>query len=429
MQTPADQDVIAMVDCNNFYVSCERVFNPSLEGRPVVVLSNNDGCVISRSNEAKALGIRMAEPVFKRKAFFEAQGVQIRSSNYALYGDLSARVMQVLARFSPDVECYSIDEAFLRFRAWSPRRLKATAREIRRTVFQWTGIPVCVGLARTKTLAKIANRLAKKTPASGGVWWLDDPSDVRLRLSRIEVGDIWGIGRRYARFLNGQGITSALQLSRRPRDWVRRNLTVSGLHTVMELNGVACIPFGESPPPARTLVCSRSFGKRVSDLRGLEEALSTRVQEAAAKLRRRHLVAGVVRVFIETSPFHPEAAYANSGSLPLEVPTADTPALHKAALRILRGIYRPGFAYKKAGVMFLDLQPEGCRQLSFGDFSRPAARPRKALMQVMDRMNAVYGRGTLTFAASGFGAKPWHLRQEHRSRRYTTRWAELPVAH
>jgi DNA polymerase V len=428
MPVNRSRDFMAMVDCNNFYVSCERVFDPSLEGRPVVVLSNNDGCVISRSNEAKALGIRMGEPVFKRKEFFAQQGVRILSSNYALYGDLSARVMQVLARFSPEVEAYSIDEAFLQFHSLSSRQLRSTARTIHRTVRQWTGIPVCVGLARTKTLAKIANHLAKKAPAAGGVWMLDEAADIESRLDRLAVDEVWGIGRRTTKFLNSRGITTALQLSRQPLDWVRRRLTVTGLHTVMELKQMSCIPFEEAPPPAKSLVCSRSFGRRVTDLNGLEESLSTRVQEAAAKLRSRRLVAGAMQVFIETSRFGPGAFYANSGTCTLEVPTSDTVTLHAAALRLLRGLFLPGVAYKKTGVMCLDLQPEGARQLTFGDVV-PAARPRKALMQVMDRMNATYGRGTLSLAAAGLGAKSWHMRQEHHSPRYTTRWADLPVAH
>jgi len=229
------RDFFAMVDCNNFYVSCERVFQPVLEGKPVVVLSNNDGCVIARSNEAKALGIAMGEPAFKRKAFFEGNGVRIFSSNYALYGDMSARVMQVLAGFSPEVEIYSIDESFLLFRAMSSARLIQIADDIRQTVLKWTGIPVCVGIARTKTLAKVANKLAKKTPASNGVWLLNEAQDIERQLAKIDVGDVWGIGRRYSRFLKASGINTADKLEQAPRDWVKKNLTIAGLHTVLEL--------------------------------------------------------------------------------------------------------------------------------------------------------------------------------------------------
>ena len=287
MDSAAGRAFYAMVDCNNFYVSCERVFDATLEGRPVVVLSNNDGCVISRSNEAKALGIEMGDPMFRRKEFFARQNVRILSSNYALYGDMSARVMQVLSRFSPEVERYSIDEAFLRIPALARDELRTVAETIRRTVLRWTGMPVCVGAARTKTLSKIANRLAKKDPGGGGVWLLDDPGDIEARLAQTEVGDVWGIGLRHARFLHGCGIGTALQLARQPRDWVRRHLALPGLRTAMELGGEPCIPFEENPPPARSLLCSRSFGERVSDLGSLEEALSTHVQQAAEKLQER----------------------------------------------------------------------------------------------------------------------------------------------
>ncbi len=428
MDSASSRAFYAMVDCNNFYVSCERVFDATLAGRPVVVLSNNDGCVIARSNEAKALEIAIGDPVFKRKDFFARQGVRILSSNYALYGDMSARVMQVLSHFSPDVERYSIDEAFLLFPALARDELRAVAEKIRRTVLQWTGIPVCVGVARTKTLAKIANRLAKKTPGSGGIWLLDDPVDIEARLAQIVVDDVWGIGRRYAKFLHDRGIDTALQLARQPHDWVRRQLTIGGLHTVMELGGEPCIPFEENPPPARSLLCSRSFGERVSDLGSLEEALSTHVQRAAEKLRKKGLLAGAVQAFLETSRFRPEEEYfAHSGCQALAAPTAYTPDLHAAALRILRVIYRPGHAYQRIGVLLLDLVPEGARQLTFWDLAQEQPA-RKALMQALDKVNATYGRGTLVLAAAGLGAKSWHMRQERRSNRYTTRWAELPVA-
>lgn len=417
----------AMVDCNNFYVSCERVFDSSLENRPVVVLSNNDGCVIARSNEAKALGIKTGDPLFKHKAFFARHGVRIFSSNYALYGDMSARVMQVLARFSSAMERYSIDEAFLQVPERPPDALRALAAAIRRTVLRWTGIPVCVGLARTKTLAKIANRLAKKTPGSGGFRLLDDPADIEARLARIPVGDVWGIGSGHARFLQAHGIVTAGQLAHQPCDWVRRHLTVCGLRTVRELRGEPCIAFEENPPPARSLMCSRSFGTRTADLGSLEEALSTHVQQAAVKLRRKKLRAGAVQVFWETSRFRPGEYCANSGCEALAVPTACTFDLHAAALRILRAIHRPGHACQRIGVLLLDLAPESFRQLTFGDLA-PERHSRTTLMRVLDRVNAVHGRGTLVLAAAGLGAKPWHMRQERLSRRYTTRWSELPVA-
>ena len=349
------RDFYLMVDCNNFYASCERVFNPSLAGKPVVVLSNNDGCVIARSNEAKALGIAMGEPAYKREEFFTRSGVHVFSSNYALYGDMSARVMRILAGFSAETEVYSIDECFLLLRGLDTPSLLRTAHEIRRTVRQWTGIPVCVGIARTKTLAKIANRLAKKD--GDGVRVLENEYDIERVLGGLETGDIWGIGRRSARRLGDCGVHSALDLKGRDDDWVRRHLTVTGLRTVLELRQIPCIALEDAPPPARSLVCSRSFGTRIESLASLEEAVSAYVQRAGEKLRRKGLVAGAVQVFLETNRFQPGPQYAGSRCRALPAPTADTLALHGPALEILRGIHKPGYRYQKAGVILLDLSP------------------------------------------------------------------------
>jgi DNA polymerase V len=420
------RDFYLMVDCNNFYASCERVFNPSLEGKPVVVLSNNDGCVIARSNEAKALGIAMGEPAYKREGFFAKNGVHVFSSNYALYGDMSARVMRILAGFAAETEVYSIDECFLLLRGLSTASLSHTAREIRRTVRQWTGIPVCVGIARTKTLAKIANRLAKKD--GDGVRVLEDEYDIERVLGGLETGDIWGIGRRSARRLGDCGVHTALDLKGRDDDWVRRHLTVTGLRTVLELRQIPCIALEDAPPPARSLVCSRSFGTRIESLASLEEAVSAYVQRAGEKLRRKGLVAGAVQVFLETNRFQPGPQYAGSRCRALPAPTADTLDLHGPALEILRDIHKPGYRYQKAGVILLDLSPASGRQLSFLEPCGEEKAKRDALMRVMDRINTVHGRGALTLAASGLGKKEWHMRQERRSPSYTTSWNELPVA-
>ncbi len=420
------RDFYLMVDCNNFYASCERVFDPSLEGKPVVVLSNNDGCVIARSNEAKALGVVMGEPAYKREAFFRQSGVHVFSSNYALYGDMSARVMRILAGFSAETEVYSIDECFLLLRNLSAASLLHTAQEIRRTVRQWTGIPVCVGLARTKTLAKIANRLAKKD--GDGVRLLEDEEDIDRVLGGLETGDIWGIGRKSARRLCDCGVRTALELKRQDDDWVRRHLTVTGLRTVLELRQIPCIALEDAPPPARSLVCSRSFGSRIESLASLEEAVSAYVQRAGEKLRRKGLVAGAVQVFLETNRFQPEPQYAGSRCRALPAPTASTLDLHGPALEILRDIHKPGYRYQKAGVILLDLSPATGRQLSFLEPHGEEKAKRDALMRVMDRINTAHGRGTLTLAASGLGKKEWHMRQERRSPCYTTSWTELPVA-
>jgi DNA polymerase V len=420
-------DFYLMVDCNNFYASCERVFDPRLEGRPVVVLSNNDGCVIARSNEAKALGIAMGEPAYKREGFFTRNGVHVFSSNYALYGDMSARVMRILAGFAAKTEVYSIDECFLLLRGLSIASLMQTAREIRHTVRQWTGIPVCVGIARTKTLAKVANRLAKKE-SGDGVRLLEDDKDIDSVLQNLQTGDVWGIGRRIARYLSACGVHTALDLKGRDDDWVRRHLTVTGLRTVLELRQIPCIALEDAPPPARSLVCSRSFGTRIESLASLEEAVVAYVQRAGEKLRRKGLVAGAIQVFLETNRFQPGPQYAGSRCRALPAPTASTLDLHGPALEILRDIHKPGYKYQKAGVILLDLCPASGRQLSFLEPRAEEKKRRDSLMRVMDRINTVYGRGALTLAASGLGKKEWHMRQERRSPRYTTSWTELPIA-
>jgi len=427
MLRPASSPWVAMVDCNNFYVSCERAFNPALEGTPVVVLSNNDGCVIARSEEAKALGIAMGEPEFKRRPFFAGHGVRVFSSNYALYGDMSARVHEILCGFSSEVERYSIDECFLLLRHRDRDALLALAAEIRRTILRWTGIPVCVGLAWTRTLAKVANRLAKKRPDSGGVWMLDDPASTRRELAGLDVGDVWGIGWRSAAKLHRLGVHTALDLTQRTRDWVREKLTVCGLRTVMELQGIPAILM-EDAPPAASITCSRSFGTRIEDRASLEEAVSAYVQRAAVKLRSRGLLAGAVQVFLQTARHAPGPQYSGSGCLPLPLPSDYTPALLDKAATILRDVYRPGYRYQKAGVLLLDLTPRGMRQLTFAECDREQLSAReKGLMAALDAVNARYGRDSLRFAGSGVGPKSWHMRQRHLSRRFTTSWDELPV--
>jgi DNA polymerase V len=295
-------------------------------------------------------------------------------------------------------------------------------------VRRWTGIPVCVGLARTKTLAKVANRLAKRNPDCGGVRLLDDPADVEAQLARFDVGDVWGVGRRNAARLRAMGVDTALKLARLPRELTRRTLTVTGLHTVLELGRIPCISFEAAPPPAKSLVSSRSFGTRVRDLPSLEEAVSFHAQRVAEKLRSRRLVAGAVQVFIQTNPHQPDPQHSGSGCLALDAPTAHTPDIHARALRILRSVYRPGFLYQKVGILALDLTPEGRRQLCLDEPDGETRRAREALMRVLDGVNAAYGRGTLRLAASGLGKRPWHMRQAYRSPRFTTSWDELPVA-
>lgn len=427
MKKPIHHDFYAMVDGNNFYVSCERVFDPSLEGQPVVVLSNNDGCIIARSNEAKALGITMAAPTFKYQKLFATHKVQVFSSNYALYGDMSARVMAVLNGFSPQMERYSIDEAFLGFAAGINRdELLALGQKIKQRVATWTGIPVSVGLARTKTLAKIANELAKKMPGSNGVWLLDDSQDIKNHLATMDVGQVWGIGRRYACFLKAAGINSALDLQEASLPWVQKHLTITGARTVLELRQTPCIPLKVQPAPAKSLVCSRSLGTKTSDLEILRAALSCYAQRVTEKLRSRKLLASAVHVFVKTNGYQPRSKYFGHATLPLLLATDYTPLIHEKALCILDQIYRPGYQYQKIGVVLLGLVTQAQHQLSF---FQPVelGKKRRSLMAVVDAVNTKYGRGTLSLALGKSRPKVWSMRQRKKSKRYTTNWDELPV--
>ncbi len=423
--------VFALADCNNFYVSCERVFDPTLWNAPVVVLSNNDGCVIARSNEAKTLGIAMGEPAFKRESFFKRNNVRVFSSNYALYGDMSNRVMRTLARFTPEMEIYSIDEAFLDFTAMPCADLESYVRGMRRTVGQWTGIPISVGFAPTKTLAKIANRFAKKHPDTGGVFDLAtrmaDKRFVDSVLDQVEVGDVWGVGRRYTRMLARHGVFTARQL-RDLDDWfVQKKMTVAGLHTVLELRGTPCVPMEHEPPAKKAIVSSRSFGRPVSNAEEMREAVAAYVSRALEKLRGQKGVAGHITVFLMTNPHKPGPQYANSFTARMPVPNASTPEWIILAHRCLERIYKPGYSYKKAGVMLTDIEREDTRQLSL--LANPKSEERgRELMRMLDRVNAKWGRGTLQYAAAGLG-RPWTMRQLRKSPRFTTSWQEIPVVH
>jgi len=420
--------VFALVDCNNFYASCERVFAPALRDRPVVVLSNNDGCVIARSEEAKALGIPMGAPFFRFRRLAERGGVAVFSSNYALYGDMSARVMRTLSLFSPAVEIYSIDEAFLDLRGLEDRGLKRLGRRLADTVRRHTGIPVSVGIGPTKVLAKIANRLAKRHPETGGVldtWSLGGHLETHLR--RIEVGDVWGIGRRWAGRLAEMGIRTAADLRDADPALVRRRLNVVAERIVHELRGHSCLDLAEMPPPRRQVLTSRSFGHRVERLADLREAVGTFTARAAEKLRRDGLAAGAVLVFVETGPGgRRERTRHDSATVALPVATADTGRLLPAATTALRALFRPGLHYRKAGVMLLDLAPADRVQPSlFRDEATDTPR-RRRLLETVDALNRRAGSGTVRYAAEGT-RRAWRMKQQHRSPAYTTRWGELPV--
>jgi len=416
--------VYALVDCNSFYVSCERVFRPGLRGRPVVVLSNNDGNAVALSPEAKALGIPFGAPFFKWRDFMEKNGVSWFSSNYTLYGDLSCRVMDCLSAFTPDMEVYSIDEAFLILDARGD--LPALGRDIKETVARWTGIPVSVGIGETMTLAKLANRMAKREPAAGGVCSMAGRDDMDILLDGINVEDIWGVGLQYRKMLHKNGISTALHLMRADDRWIRKHMTVMGLRMVWELRGRPCLSLEEAPRPKKVIVSSRSFGAPSVDINELREALATYVTRAAEKIRRQRSAVSSVTVYLCTNRFREKDPQYSAGiTCALPVPTAYTPALIHYSGKMLDKIFKTGYKYKKVGVMFTGIVPEDGIQLSLFDPYRETPR-RKDLMKVMDGINASMGRNTVHFAAEGI-VKPWAMRRAFLSGRYTTRWDEIPV--
>ena len=414
-----------LVDCNNFYVSCERRFNPKLKHRPVVVHSNNDGCAVSRSEEAKALGIPMAAPIFKYRDIVKKHGVVCLSSNYALYGDISRRVMSVFEKWTPEVEVYSIDEAFLRFTGTQTiTGLEQVAKEIRSTVREWTGIPVSVGVGATKTLAKAGSKLAKRTES--GVMILDPHQDIDPLLERLKVEDIWGVGRKYSRWLNDHEVHTALDFRNADEKWIRQKMTVVGHRTLMELRGTDCIPMELNPPNKKTLCHARSFGKLIETQSEVAESVANYAEQAAYKLRREGLAAQNISVFLETNPFRTQdPQYRAAKTIELPVPTNFTPEIVRYALAALERIFKPGYKYKKAGVLLLELVPEGQAQ---GELFDTVNRERtKSLMTAMDGVNGKHGRDTLGYAG-GRMRKGWKPRFEKKTGSYTTQWDGLLVA-
>jgi DNA polymerase V len=420
--------MFALIDCNNFYVSCERVFNPSLEKRPVVVLSNNDGCIIARSNEAKLLGIKMGTPFFKCRSLIEEHNVKVFSSNYALYGDLSQRVMSTLQHFTPALEIYSIDEAFLSLEGFRRERLAEYAQLIQKRVKQWTGMPVSVGIGPTKVLAKVANKLAKNYHRHNGILVITDHRKIDTMLASIDVGEVWGIGRRYAAFLKKHAVKTARDLKYAPDGWVKQNLTVVGLRLVWELRGIPCIPLEEVPPPKKGIGSSRSFGRPVKNLPDLSEALSDYVSRAAEKLRAQKSVASFIHVHLSTNGFKDDPQYANTATLKLPVPTAYTPQLVYFARKALKSIYRTGYRYQRVGVfMNCILYRDRIQGNLFLTGSIDKHRElQRELMNTVDCINKRWGGNTVQCAAAGV-EKSWKMRQRVKSPNYTTRWEELPA--
>ena len=430
----------ALVDGNNFYVSCERVFRPSLRGRPVIVLSNNDGCAIARSNEAKALGIRMGTPFHEVRRALPDAGVVALSANFPLYGDMSNRMMAIAAGLGPAQEIYSIDECFVGLHGMRGD-LRERAMRLRSRIVQWIGVPCGIGIAPTKTLAKLANHVAKQAerhpdapyPAAlAQVCDLSAPGvHVDALLAATEVAAVWGIGRQLTAQLKEQGVHSALDLARADAASLRRRFGVMVERTVRQLQGIPCVELDDVPAPREEVSCTRAFGDPVSTLAPLREAVSEYASRAAFKLRTQASVAGQVLVFIHTNPFRRwERQYARSITVPLRRPSAETPTIADAALRGLRAIWRSGFRIHKAGVILLDLNEATRVQGELGLEGDPAWPGGAGLMAALDRLNDRYGRGTVQLASAGLGAeaRKWTMKQQWRTPRYTTRWDELPVA-
>lgn len=417
--------VFALVDCNNFYASCEKLFRPDLKDTPVVVLSNNDGCVVARSREAKLLGIKMGVPVFQIKAEMQRHGILAFSSNYALYADLSSRVMRTLEEMAPRVEVYSIDEAFLDLTGIeSAISLVEFGQQVRERIGHWIGITVCVGIAPTKTLAKLANHAAKKYPATQGVVDLTNPDRQRRLLALVPVDDVWGVGRRLSKRLNALGITTALDLANASPRAIRDQFSVVLERTVRELNGESCIELEEIPPTKKQIVCSRSFGVKVTHFELLREAVCEYATRATEKLRKEQQQAKVLTVFIRTSPFKDnEPQYSNSASGELLIPSCDTRDFIELANHLLKRIWKDGFRYAKAGVMLSDFYDPGMFQPGLFDDVSTRSNSQQ-LMSVLDTINQS-GAGKVFFAGQGT-KKDWSMKREHLSPAYTTRWDQLP---
>ncbi|MBT3602038.1 MAG: Y-family DNA polymerase [Candidatus Latescibacteria bacterium] len=415
------KDAIALIDCNNFYVECERTFDPSLKNKPVVVLSNNDGCIVARSNEVKALGIPMGIPVFQARDDLLYNQVQLFSSNYALYSDMSHRVMSALRQFTPKTENYSIDESFVTF----PNCPTNTdyGHTILNTIQQSIGIPVSIGIGNTKSLAKIANKVAKKEQM--GVLDLNHHPKRDQMLDGVPVQDVWGIGKRYAEKLRSIGIETAYQLSRADDTWIRKHLTITGLRIVWELRGIPCMPLEYTPPAKKAIGRSRSFGRTVKDPKQLKQALAMHVVSASQALRKQDSVAGCMTVSIETNPFV-EPYHGKTITVKFETPTASTPNMIRATHEAFARIFKENEHYTRAGIMLTDLCSKNAIQTSL--FETPNTEHDASVLDVVDALMAKYGRKKIKWASEGL-KQTWAMRRSHLSPRYTTHWQEIPVAH
>ncbi len=419
----ARKQTIALVDCNSFYASCERIFKPKLIGDAVVVLSNNDGCIIARSNEAKELGIQMGEPYFKAEKIIKKNKVKVFSSNYTLYGDISQRVMEILSSFSPDIEIYSIDEAFLNFNGFENYELNIYCKHIVKTIKSWVGIPVSIGLSTTKTLSKIANNLAKKNPKYAGVCVLKNRKEIKEALQKTQIENVWGIGKSLATFLKRYQVFTAEEFSLIDRKWIRKNMGVVGERIYLELHGISCLNLEQLPSQKKSCCVSRSFGKLVEEIKEMEESISNYGSRVAEKIREEGLVAESMSVFVLTNFFNKrEKQYSNSIRLKLPYPTNNSIQIVKTAVEGIKNIYRKGYKYKKAGIILHELSDEFSTK-GLLDYNREIS---DALMRSMDNINNRYGSSTLQLASEGI-KKNWRLQREKISPCYTTNFKDLMI--
>jgi len=419
------QNIFALVDCNNFYASCERVFKPALNNSPVAVLSNNDGCIVARSAEVKAMGIKMGTPYYQIKDKLARSSTKVFSSNYALYGDMSRRVMETLKEFSPKIEIYSIDEAFLDLTGQRTRNLNTIGQAMRSQVKQWTGIPTGVGIATTKTLAKLANHIAKKSPKANGVLNLVNTPYLDIALKRVSVDDVWGVGNSFSKTLHKRGIHTALDLSHANDRWIKSKRGVVGLRCVYELRGQQCYALEETPPPKKEISVSRSFGKYITTETELSEAMASYLSRAGEKLRKQNGKTSVIKVYVMTNAFDTtRPQYFNSQTVTLPVATNDTGELIQYGLQAMRDIYRDGFRFKKCGVILSQLVPQDQVQLNLFDTIDREKSGR--LMTSFDNINYHLVNSSIHYGATGI-SKAWQTKFNMRSARYTTCWGELPT--
>jgi DNA polymerase V len=423
-RTVSMDETFGIIDCNNFYVSCERVFRPDLEGKPVIVLSNNDGCAVARSAEAKALGIKMGDPEFKLRDLIKRENIRVFSSNYALYGELSRRVSDTLSSMVPTIENYSIDESFLNLGEFAEREVEPLARALRERVHRWVGIPTCVGIAPTKTLAKVANFIAKKRPQYRGVCDMRS-SQVRAELLHtVPVDEVWGIGSASAAKLIKIGVQTAADLAALDLDDARALMTVTGGRTVYELRGISCLPLELVEPTRKGIAVTRSFGAPVTSWEPMREAIASYATRAAEKMRRYKVAAENIFIFMHTNTFNKDPFYSNGASARFAETTNDTGEVVALAVRLGERLWRDGFRYSKCGVMITELMPETIRQPAlWGELDR---EKRERAWRAMDKLNATLGRDTIRILGAGPKDAAWKLRAEYRSPRWTTRWDELP---